>query len=979
MKRITCLLLALLASPAAAIAAERIADYDVVRDTPGTDSRDSMPLGNGDIGLNVWTEENGDIVFYVSKTDAWTDNVGGNKGLAKLGRVRVRFAPAGKFARQSLRLQDGAVEVKVGAISTRVWVDANRPVIRVEADAPAKFTMQVGFESLRPAAEKDLAADTILDGQKDRVVWFYRNGNRRIPQLTGLTFGAMLRGDGLVGVDRTTLRTAQPVTRTSVSIYPLTARTETPQQWLAQAEQSAHAARDGDWAAHCQWWRKFWDRSWIFASGNDDARKVAEGYVLQRFVTACAGRGAYPIKFNGSIFTMDWLKRERVNGVEKQTLMSPDARDWGGQYWFQNTRAMYWPMLQSGDFEMMRPLIRMYQNQLPGNAKAVREFYGHDGAYFAETNPFWGSLPNIKPGEAGSYTKHYYTPILELSAMMLDYFAYTGDREFVKQSLLPVADAGLTFFDQHFRHENGKLVLDPDNAIEMYWIARNPAPDIAGLRWVLGGLLALPPDLTSTDDRGRWQKLLAAVPELPSGEKGGSQVLLPAEVYNKGHNFENPELYAVYPFRLFGLGKPGLDMARATFAARRFKTNGCWRQDGIQAALLGDTETAKKNVAFVFTRKDKQCSFPAFWDHGSDYVPDEDNGGNGLNALQLMLLQSEGRHILLLPAWPKDWDCDFKLHAPLRTTVEGRVRGGKIESLRVEPSDRVRDVEVLQPDGSLRRFTLQCDSRPLPQDLYRSGLLPASFDQQPQDHGGRDTLPRHADLGARRLPPRSVLQGPGRRWRPIRKRRSDRREVRPPDPCRDGCQRPRRICVATLRSGERAATADAGGVGPGSGNSPARPIYPPLFATLTSWVTFPADTGRRWPPSNRSFCTSAASWWLSVRPIPFSGTQKRESARRPGNRMRGIPSSASCRLALPSRLKRRYRVNIPAQRRPNNFAHSVTGCFPSRKSRSNRATGQPAAIPTARPTSWSAPMRATTRSTIGRSTISIGLRSKTPG
>jgi alpha-L-fucosidase 2 len=383
MKRITCLLLALLASPAAAIAAEQVADYNVVWDTLGTDSRDSMPVGNGDIGLNVWTEKNGDIVFYISKTDAWTDNVGGNKGLAKLGRVRVRFAPAGEFVRQSLRLQDGVVEVKAGAISTRVWVDANRPVIRVEADAQEKFTMQVGFESLRPTAEKDLAADTILDGQKDQLVWFYRNGNRRIPQLAGLTFGAILRGDGLVGADQTTLRTAQPVIQASVSIYPFTAQTETPEQWLAQAEQSAHAARDGDWTAHRQWWRRFWDRSWIFANGDDDARKVTGGYVLQRFVTACAGRGAYPIKFNGSIFTMDWLKRERVNGVEKQTLMSPDARDWGGQYWFQNTRAMYWPMLQSGDFEMLLPLVRMYQNQLPGNAKAVREFYGHEGAYFA--------------------------------------------------------------------------------------------------------------------------------------------------------------------------------------------------------------------------------------------------------------------------------------------------------------------------------------------------------------------------------------------------------------------------------------------------------------------------------------------------------------------------------------------------------------------------------------------------------------------
>jgi hypothetical protein len=31
-----------------------------------------------------------------------------------------------------------------------------------------------------------------------------------------------------------------------------------------------------------------------------------------------------------------------------------------------------------------------------------------------------------------------------------------------------------------------------------------------------------------------------------------------------------------------------------------------------------------------------------------------------------MLMQTVGRKILLLPAWPKNWNADFKLHAPLR-------------------------------------------------------------------------------------------------------------------------------------------------------------------------------------------------------------------------------------------------------------------------------------------------------------------------
>ncbi|MEN6603290.1 MAG: DUF5703 domain-containing protein, partial [Bryobacteraceae bacterium] len=45
-------------------------NYDVTWDSPSRDSSGSMPLGNGDIGLNLWVEEGGDLLFYISKTDA---------------------------------------------------------------------------------------------------------------------------------------------------------------------------------------------------------------------------------------------------------------------------------------------------------------------------------------------------------------------------------------------------------------------------------------------------------------------------------------------------------------------------------------------------------------------------------------------------------------------------------------------------------------------------------------------------------------------------------------------------------------------------------------------------------------------------------------------------------------------------------------------------------------------------------------------
>jgi hypothetical protein len=823
MKKSIILMLTLVGAPA--LVSNTLADtpnpavHNIVWDTTGVDSRDSMPLGNGDIGLNVWTEPNGDVVFYISKTDAWAHPIEKEMGLLKVGRVRLKLKPDVQLVHQTLQLRDGAVEIQAGARMTRLWVDANHPVVRVETSGTKPFTMQAVLEPMRPVADQGLPADTILEEQKDRVAWFFRNGDGAVPQLKHLTFGAILSGSGMTKLDRTTLHTKEPVLKAEISIHPLTTQSNTSEEWLAAAEQSASTAGDGDWAAHREWWRKFWDRSWIctnraakaslippnphpLRSGEDQsggnrfsgeirnvqipkdltgslaleaevkpapdgtgrifdkltpgqpngflldlqpgnnlrlivgsaqqtakdvlpanewskvqvkvdakgwqvlvngksvlslpsqpgATDLGHMYALQRFVSACAGRGTYPIKFNGSIFTMDWHRQVKVDGVETTRVMSADARIWGGQYWFQNTRAMYWPMLQSGDFEMMLPLFRMYQGQLENNARLVRDYYGHDGAYFAETKPFWGGLDKVGPNDAPYFTKHYYTPILELSAMMLDYFAYTGDEKFAAQSLLPVAQAGLTFYDQHFKRANGKLVIEPANAVETYWKVRNPTPDLAGLRWVLRGMLALPENLTTPDQRARWQSLASALPELPVGNKNGTKVLLPAEAFDQPRNAENPELYAIYPFRLFGLGKDQLDLARTSFSNRRVKNNFCWHQDGIQAALVGDVEAAYRNVIAVLSRKEPQCRFPVFWEMGYDYVPDQDNGGNGLNALQLMLLQAEGDAIRLLPAWPKDQDVHFKLHAPRNTTVECVYQAGEIRKLVVTPASRSQDV-----------------------------------------------------------------------------------------------------------------------------------------------------------------------------------------------------------------------------------------------------------------------------------------------
>ncbi|MDN5286387.1 MAG: hypothetical protein JWR38_2661 [Mucilaginibacter sp.] len=678
--------------------------YNVQWDTPGPTSAQSMPIGNGDIGLNVWVEQNGDLVFYISKTDAWGGELEQQKDswmkqggiLMKLGAIHVSLSPnpleKSTVFKQILKLRNGEIWIQEGegktAVRLRIWVDANHPVIRVEAQSSSPVVVNVKLDNWRAGQ-----TDTILNNQQNRIAWYHHNLATADPHLANLTFGAIVRGKGLVNKDASTLQSGK-VTSQLISIYPLTAVANSGSEWLTKLEKQSAAiekrALEQTRSAHQKWWQQFWNRSWVFLHGDEQATQVTQGYVLQRFVTACAGRGTGPIKFNGSIFVVDnpaWKHGDKTEAV------NADFRAWGGQYWFQNTRPMYWPRLMAGDFDMMLPLFNMYAKILPANTAQVKQFYNHGGAYFAETAPFWGGLQFMGPKVKANYTNHYFTPILELSMMMLDYYEYTGDTRFAKQTLLPVATAGLQFFDQHFgRDSAGKLLLDPDNSIEMFWKVHNPAPDIAGLHAVLSRMIKLPASLVDDKIRRQWQKLYSELPPLPVADDKKTLLPYTGPQTAKSFNSENPELYAIYPFRLYGIGKPDLQLALNTFNARKQRAKGCWVQDPIQAAMLGEADVAKDYVSFALTRKSPDLRFPAFWATGNDYHPDEDNGGNGENGLQQMLMQTDGKKIILLPAWPAGWDADFKLNAPYNTTVEGKVVKGKLVNVKVTPASRAIDV-----------------------------------------------------------------------------------------------------------------------------------------------------------------------------------------------------------------------------------------------------------------------------------------------
>ena len=408
---------------------------------------------------------------------------------------------------------------------------------------------------------------------------------------------------------------------------------------------------------------------------------VTQGYQLQRYMNACAGRGGLPIKFNGSIFTVDV---DESMGKRNLTGYDADFRDWGANYWFQNTRLPYYSMLYSGDFELIKPLFKMYTSALPLAKYRTQKYFSHEGAYFPETMTPWGTYANDNYGwdrknladgvSENMYIRYLWEGSLELSTLMLDYYAFTNDQETFTKEHLPFIKEIIRFYNAHYkRNTTNQIVIEPAQALETYFEGVvNPLPEIAGLTRVLSGLLANQSMIKDPSFIKITKELYASVPALPTQIIKGQTALAPGYHLGPRTNVEKPELYAVFPFRLRGVGKEKIEEAIVAFNNRANNEFSGWQQDPIFAAYLGLTKEAKEMVVHNFTTKHGGSRFPAFWGPNYDWVPDQDHGTVNMRALQNMLVQSEVDQTNWLPAWPTNWNVDFKVHLQQQKVVTGK-------------------------------------------------------------------------------------------------------------------------------------------------------------------------------------------------------------------------------------------------------------------------------------------------------------------
>lgn len=763
-------------------------EYDVTWDTQSTHSGDSMPCVGGDIGLNVWVE-NDELLFYVGRAGCRDEN----GSLLKMGRVRVAIHPSpfaeGAQFRQTLVLQEGHVEIEARnpeghSATIRVWVEINRPVAHVDIETSRASEVEMSYESWRhqrielPNSGKNLHRGQCLihfDNHPDPVfveadsfradkhaVRFWhrmdeeRNifhhlvesqglepiKNQLIDPCRNLTFGGELFGRSgdkpFVFIGETKgeyaltpfkgwrFRSQDKAKSHRIDLVTLIEQSDTIQGWHEELDTQSQSVATDDLGLIRQevrdWWLAFWSRSHIHINrgkGEEDAGwRLGRNYALFRYMLASGLGAREPIMFNGGVLTFDPIyAADKFKGPG----YTPDHRQWGSALTAQNQRCMYWPMLKSGDFDLLKPGFDYYRHGLTNARARTRHYWGHDGCSFTEqtTIPwlpgamvygyagerFKGRTWRYRPPETetgvcvNKAVNHLYEGQLEWAWMMLESHRFTGADI---SDYLPFIEQSVIFYDEHYRMRekqrtgrellDGKLHITPTNTLEGHHQGANPTSVIAGLESVLGGLIAITKDPAK---QLRWLDMLGRLPDKPTAEVEGRTVLIPT-TETRNFSWHMPSMYPLYPYQRYQLGKPGLELMRDTFlhgiGEKQRMDHRAWIQGVVHFAHLGMTDEARQ---LILRKLDNgPYRFPAFWPPDIDHAPDHNWGGMAMIGLQEMLMQTGDERILLLPAWPADWEVNFKLHAPMQTVVEGEVTRNQIRSLKVSPVTRATDVVV---------------------------------------------------------------------------------------------------------------------------------------------------------------------------------------------------------------------------------------------------------------------------------------------
>jgi len=669
-----------------------ISRSDIVQARPNLDAGEAMPLGNGSLGVAVWSADG--LTAQLNRSDTLPDRLSPGQvvipGLAALTHA--------KDYRGRLDLYNGEFREQGGGMTVTAFVEPDTDMLIVDVTGADPSQTQTALLRLwaprTPHAFAEGGVGTLAQSWVDD----------KNPESSGRTFGS-LAAIGADGLDVSAAVT-DPLTVT-VSFRPFADGHFRIKAWSPAFPTLASRmpAMPSD-DAHRAWWHTFWLRgAAIKVTSQDGAGEYMENLRNLYLYVAAIEKGT---EFPGS-----------QAGIADMISSARDTHRWDASaFWHWNLRMQVAANIGAGHAELNEPYFNLYRENLSSIESWTRQHMkGLAGSCVPETMRFngrgieyestWTPVAmglNCDAGFKPYYNARTLTTGAEVSLWVWQQYLATNDRKFLEENYPLMASAARFLLASQKPGADGLLHTGPSNAHETQWDVTDPTTDIAAILALYPATMEAATLLGRDADLVRQLKTaLTKVPPLPRRQATGPRKLLPpsadaegadviAESYQptaEEHNIENIGLEPVWPYGVIGDTSPQFALAQRTYAHRPFPVAVDWSFDPIQAARLGlGGEVASTLIAI--TQRFQHCpNGMAKWEPSATefYV---EQAGVVADALEEALVQDYDGTIRIAPAIPAGWDFDGSVYVRGNTRVDVQTRSGRVTTLVIESGSAQR-------------------------------------------------------------------------------------------------------------------------------------------------------------------------------------------------------------------------------------------------------------------------------------------------
>ena len=429
--------------------------------------------------------------------------------------------------------------------------------------------------------------------------------------------------------------------------------------------------------SHIDWWKEYWKKSSIHI----DNSLLEKGWYFHNYLLGAGSRkGFNPMPLQG-LWTAD-------DGVH----LPP----WKGDYHHDlNTELTYSSYLKANRLQQGESFLDYLVSLESRGKEFSQKFYGVEGHCLP-------AVMDIKGKALGGWAMYSLSPTNQLWLCQLfeRYYAYTGDRKFLEDICYPYIKHSMDTIENLLVEKEGKLVLPFSSSPEIHdntmraFLPSDSNYDLSLMRFTAYTLVRLSEELGKETDTNHYRDLLNKLNDLYV-DKDGVLLICKGEKLEQSHrHFSNA--MAIYPLRLLDPKVP-YEKRIIDATINSYLQLGTRNWTGYSFAIFA-------NILIVAGLADEAQRMLEIF-HNAFCLPNglHCNGdykrkgysklhyrpftleGNfcAQDALQEMLLYSEGNKIKVFPCVPKSWEfAQFEtLRACQGVLVSANLRQGQIQEI----------------------------------------------------------------------------------------------------------------------------------------------------------------------------------------------------------------------------------------------------------------------------------------------------------